>query len=268
MQKCTWGFKTLALISALAIFSCNENKSKNSGEMDQSNLTIPSAHKDTSLTCYLLDNGKDKIAIQIKADGNEASGQLLYRYFQKDKNTGTFTGKMYGDTLIADYKFESEGRVSNRQVAFIKRGDQLVEGFSNKHDTAGNPDMAERASINFQNIFILHKITCKLDEHGCNTLMDEAWSSLQNKCLTLASQAITLNTLQENPKNPNPAYLIFSSNRHQAEVYLPGSDKSIILNRTGKEGNWNWHNDSLKIFIWKGYILQRRGVSEFGGDEM
>ena len=79
--------------------------------------------------CYAYMQNKDTIRLNITVTGNMFSGRMLYQLKEKDRNDGTLSGTIQGDTLIADYTFSSEGMLSVRQVAFLKQQNNLQEGF-------------------------------------------------------------------------------------------------------------------------------------------
>jgi len=56
----------------------------------------------------------DTIRLNLTQQGTDVSGPLAYLLTEKDSNTGTLSGQMRGDTLIADYTFQSEGEESVR----------------------------------------------------------------------------------------------------------------------------------------------------------
>ena len=87
--------------------------------------------------CYLSVSGQDSILMQFVVENTSVAGQLHYRFSQKDKSGGTLFGEMRGDTLVADYKFISEGIESEREVAFLRRGNELIEGFGDSEEKEG-----------------------------------------------------------------------------------------------------------------------------------
>ncbi|MEO6844003.1 MAG: hypothetical protein ABI184_02455, partial [Ginsengibacter sp.] len=123
-------------------------------------LKEPSADTN-SITCYGLNNGKDTVLMKIKIDEGQVSGDLMYHYFEKDKNTGTLKGKMIGDTLLGTYTFMSEGKESVRPVVFLKNGNEMIEGYGKLDSTTGEPDLADRSAIKFDNKFILKQTDCQ-----------------------------------------------------------------------------------------------------------
>ena len=72
---------------------------------------------------------KDSVLLELNFKGNAFTGNLEYHYLKKDQNIGTLMGSKTGDTLIAEYRFMSEGMESSREVAFLKSGTDLVEGY-------------------------------------------------------------------------------------------------------------------------------------------
>jgi hypothetical protein len=53
----------------------------------------------------------------------------LFKFYEKDSNKGVIDGKLNGDTLLADYKFMSEGIQSTRQVIFLIKDSNATEGY-------------------------------------------------------------------------------------------------------------------------------------------
>lgn len=144
--------KMLPLLTIVILSACN-NPSQNTPE--QTNV------KDSTITaCYSSINDKDSIKLNITIKHNAVTGDLYYNLLEKDKNTGTIDGKMIGDTLIADYIFMSEGMQSVREVAFLKKGNSLVEGFGGVEDINGKTVFKNRSALVFNNANLLHKVDC------------------------------------------------------------------------------------------------------------
>ena len=80
--------------------------------------------------CYGLYTDTDSVFLKLTFLGEEVTGDLTYKLYEKDKNQGMLQGVMHGDTLLATYQFTSEGKTSTRDVAFLKQGNGLVEGFA------------------------------------------------------------------------------------------------------------------------------------------
>ena len=114
--------------------------------------------------CYLGIMKKDTVSLKLEIKGDQViSGNMSTKYYQKDKNEGTLYGEMKGDTLYADYTFTSEGILSVRQVAFLKKGDTFVEGFGEVvGDKKGKVNFKDKKALKFDNSTVLKKVDCKM----------------------------------------------------------------------------------------------------------
>ena len=111
-------------------------------------------------SCYTSTSPKDTVQLHLRRKGNEVTGSLMYSIFEKDKNTGTITGQFYGDTLLATYTFMSEGVESEREVAFLKRGNELLEGYGEAAEQDGKMVFRNSKTLKYGNGIILTKTSC------------------------------------------------------------------------------------------------------------
>lgn len=79
--------------------------------------------------CYELVSGGDTARLQLQLQDTLIQGTLVYDWKERDGNTGTFKGAVRDSLLKAYYTFESEGMTSVREVTFLIKGDQLLEGY-------------------------------------------------------------------------------------------------------------------------------------------
>lgn len=110
--------------------------------------------------CYSYIKDKDTIALSLHKTQGKITGDLTYSLYQKDRNYGTISGEMKGDTLLIDYTFDSEGMRSVRQMAFLKKGDQLTEGFGDVEENNGEMMFKDPEKIQFNNAVVLTKTDC------------------------------------------------------------------------------------------------------------
>ena len=94
-----------------------------------------SPEKAPTYRCYGSYTDKDSVFLQIAYEGDNVRGDLIYKLYEKDKNIGSVEGKLHHDTIYAVYKFNSEGKQSEREVAFLQQGDNLIEGFAPMNDS-------------------------------------------------------------------------------------------------------------------------------------
>lgn len=146
------------LAATLFLFSCNDegneaNENKNTGSATPSSSNAKN--------CYRFINNRDTVTLNTVEENGTISGFLSYSYFEKDKSSGPILGKMHGDLLIADYKFESEGTKSVRQVAFKKSGDTFLEGYGDMVERDGKTYLINFDSLDFSHSNPLKKIKCR-----------------------------------------------------------------------------------------------------------
>lgn len=111
--------------------------------------------------CFRYFGNKDSVYLQLSEVYGMMTGMLLIKNDQKDKNLGTLQGKMIGDILLAEYSFKSEGKVSVRQVAFRKKGDDYIEGFGDVQDVNGKTLFKDPKTLKFDESRVYAKVPCK-----------------------------------------------------------------------------------------------------------
>lgn len=111
-------------------------------------------------TCYTYTTDNDSIMLRLNRQGSSVKGELTYILYEKDVNKGTIDGVMTGDTLFADYTFNSEGTTSVREVAFVKRGDELVEAFGEVEEQNVKFVFTDRSLLSLNENVVLTESDC------------------------------------------------------------------------------------------------------------
>jgi len=86
---------------------------------------------------------------------------LSYSLFEKDSNKGTISGEVKGDTILAEYNFDSEGMRSTREVVFLKRDRKLYEGFGEVEEKNGKTVFKDRSKLKFGDAIVFSLTDCK-----------------------------------------------------------------------------------------------------------
>lgn len=150
-------FLVLGLVISMA--ACNkkeDTKVVTEPEMEQPEITAPAKE------CYEYTNGKDTIELSMAiTNGNNVAGDLKYAWFEKDSNTGMFSGMFKGDTLYADYTFQSEGVTSIREIVMLRKGDNLLQGYGDITEQGNKQAFKNKKTLKFDDKMVLKKITCK-----------------------------------------------------------------------------------------------------------
>jgi len=147
-------FNLLAV--SVAIICCQKRTADTpaANAADKEKATLPATP-----TCYAAVSGNDTIRLQLITTDSLATGKLEYKLFEKDRNQGTIQGHFVGDTLFAAYTFQSEGVQSVREVAFLRQGNKLVEGFGEVAEKDGIMLFTNRGQLQFASV-VLEKGPC------------------------------------------------------------------------------------------------------------
>lgn len=153
----------------LLIFSAsctNEQKAKQADDTSKviaPDTTFTSSRPKTSTSdCYVYIKNRDTASLKINMEGEELTGELNYKLFEKDSNKGTIAGEMKGDTIIAEYTFDSEGMRSVREVVFVKKDDgNIYEGTGDVMEKGGKMVFKDRSALKFSPTMIFTKTNCK-----------------------------------------------------------------------------------------------------------
>lgn len=111
--------------------------------------------------CYEYQADGNMVNLKINIKDQRASGEIAHQFVGKDSNTGTFEGTFYGDTLIANRTFTSEGQESKDQIALLFTKEGFVEGYGEVNAESGLPDLSNRNLIYFNENWVLKKSECK-----------------------------------------------------------------------------------------------------------
>lgn len=114
--------------------------------------------------CYAWRSNGSIIEMSFNVNSHqEVNGKLSYNLVGKDKNEGTLIGNMKGDTLIADYTFNSEGVSSVREVAFLKRENTFIEGYGDIVSANDKVTFKDKTKLQFDPKNTLTKVDCKVE---------------------------------------------------------------------------------------------------------
>ncbi len=149
-------------LAAILIASCN-NEQKKPIETTMVKDTVKTVENKIMIpasSCYSSITGKDTVILKVEVFPNVVTGKLSYQFYEKDSNKGELTGQLKGDTLLADYKFMSEGTQSIRQVIFLIKNNIATEGFGNMEEKNGKMVFKDMKGVSFETGLILNKVEC------------------------------------------------------------------------------------------------------------
>ena len=149
----------IALLMSAALAGCG-TKNTTSSETAITTGADSATTTDGQPQCYALTTDSDTVRMSLTQQGSNVSGTLLYQLAGKDRNTGTVSGQMRGDTLLANYTFQSEGQESVREVAFLTKDDGFVEGYGPVQEQNGKMIFTPNTPLTFELNRVLTKVTC------------------------------------------------------------------------------------------------------------
>ncbi len=156
--------KSFFLSFTIAIFavSCN-NKTKQSEQPSNTADTSKPAENKIQIPktlCFSSVSGKDTVLLRMDIFDSIVTGNLEYKLREKDSNKGEFEGKLKGDTLLADYKFMSEGKQSVREVVFLIKDSIATEGYGGIEEKNGKMVFKDVNQVNFAKGLTLQRVSC------------------------------------------------------------------------------------------------------------
>ena len=137
-----------------ALSSCNNNVDE-TVEEEKSDSLIQTDF------CYTGIINRYTVFLNVNITDTLVTGGLIYNFYEKDDNKGSLSGKMIGDTMIADYKFYSSGMESMRQVAFLKKDSVMIQGFGPMVEKSGKMVFVSTSEINFGKSIVLKSSVCE-----------------------------------------------------------------------------------------------------------
>ena len=107
--------------------------------------------------------------------------------------------------------------------------------------------------------------TADKDPNGCIISAGFIWSKINKECVKLFT-GISLKPI-ENLKTEDEtlcAFILFDESGKKAEIFLPNTIKSVLLERSSIKNPWE--NDSFELIAKNGYVLKKEGNVIFSGD--
>jgi hypothetical protein len=141
------------LAIACVVASCTKKDS------ESKSITTESSEPIAECFAYLSNKDSAFLHMNVEPDGI-VTGDLEYKLFEKDQNRGRIEGKVNGDTLLANYKFMSEGTESTREIAFLKKEGSWVEGFGPVQEKDGAMQFSDRSKLDFSKGLVFKNAEC------------------------------------------------------------------------------------------------------------
>lgn len=153
---------------SLLLMNCNKKVDTNKTAADSDSLTDTATTSTVIDTlgsksfCYLGATGKDSVFVSIDDNLGTITGKMRYKNSEKDSSKGDLTGFKSGDTLKLTYEFASEGTTSKRDIFFIQKDGNLLEGIGIQKDENGEMKYADEKKIAYKDGQKLETADCAM----------------------------------------------------------------------------------------------------------
>lgn len=92
------------------------------------------------------------------------------------------------------------------------------------------------------------------DEHGCLTSAGETWSQLKQGCVQIFNVGQRLNPIvQKDGEAVISAFILFNTDKTEAELFLPNAKSNSILKKNGAEiyegGEYKFDGKDTSLYI-------------------
>lgn len=104
----------------------------------------------TLQTCYMQATGKDSIFVTLEDNLGTIIGKIHYKNFEKDSSIGDVVGSQNGDTLKLNYTFEAEGETSEREIYFLRKGENIIEGIGEQKAEGTQSKYTNTAALKYE----------------------------------------------------------------------------------------------------------------------
>jgi len=142
----------LILFVVFSVISCDTTQKEKPKEQKSQNQILNPG-------CYVYYKNGDTINMKIDQVGDSVTGTLDIAYAEKDANTGTFKAALKGDTLLGTYTFNSEGMQSEREIAFLIKNNQLIEGYGEMKENGMS--FKDKNNLQYTSAMPLSKVACE-----------------------------------------------------------------------------------------------------------
>lgn len=167
--------KQLLLYTLLILSACT-NDTTGSGSNKDTVKTSQTIHTNSEQSsgfstpalqsgCYQQVFKKDTSLLTLEVKDSTVQGSLYYHRYEKDRNTGTFTGTIKDSLLTVMYTFQSEGMTSQRQVIFKRVNDQLYEAIGPRDEATGKSIYIHSDQLQYNQLPPFIKVDCNSVQH-------------------------------------------------------------------------------------------------------
>ncbi len=160
--------KLLVIICSISLLiSCQSGAMKDKevekadSKAQKDSLAVAAAQSGTDFSgCYQMVVGKDTADMKLMVANYLITGTLKYNRFEKDDNEGTVKLFWESPYLEGWYSFESEGKLSVREIKLLVKGNTLSEAYGDVASFTDTFRYKYPDNLNYETTHPFIKITC------------------------------------------------------------------------------------------------------------
>ena len=133
-------------------------KTENQSVMEENAEMETTQNSTLEIGCYDYKSDGNNIKMEITEVNENVTGVLYIAFAEKDTNQGKFVGTLNGNKLIGTYTFNSEGTKSSREMAFLVKDNQLIEGYGDLNEDGTK--FKDVNTIKYTSTMPLTKVDC------------------------------------------------------------------------------------------------------------
>lgn len=149
--------KTLLILFIVTVVSCKKDNPEDYKPQVKQKLDIPKKTANLS-DCYKADVAGNIIELQFQNKADTTTGTLIYAFSGKEVTQGVFKGKWKNNILVANYSYKAKGKSKERQIAFKRINNQLLEGYGERK--TNSTQFKNISKLQFNANMPLKKTTC------------------------------------------------------------------------------------------------------------
>lgn len=107
----------------------------------------PAAASAPEIRCYAQRSGENLSALQMTVQGDSVHGYIAQEIAGGGGARGSFTGKITGSFVTADYLFARNGEVETHEAVFKIEGNQLFQGAGSMILENGKMMLRDKANL-------------------------------------------------------------------------------------------------------------------------
>ncbi len=145
----------------IGLLSCNQRTNTKTEQLqaqERSETTQEKPNAILELGCYSYSDNLNTAIFKISNLEDSIVGKLTYAHDGKDINSGVFIGELIDDKLFGTYTFISEGEESKREIAFLIKNEQLIEGYGELNENGTG--FLDKENITYASVTPMTKTDC------------------------------------------------------------------------------------------------------------